>query len=638
MHPARRRAAAALALCTLLACSGGSDKAPPPVIPGNSPPIAQAGFDRTVGKGALVQLDGSASRDPEGFPLAYGWTFVSRPTGSAAILQSATLAHATFTADVPGVYAVRLQVSDGVNAPVADDVVITSQNLPPVAAAGADRDASRGIAVALDGRASSDPDGDALTYAWTLVSRPEGSAAALDGAALSQASFTPDVYGPYVVRLSVSDGTLSAQDDVTLTVRNHAPIADAGPDLESNAGATLALSAAASSDPDQDPITCAWTIVTRPTGSTATLSDPSACAPSVTYDLEGVYAFSLAVHDGQFASAAADVVQVTVHKKVWMLGHAVVDAEYSRALDRIVAVGGSPAKLYVADPVAGTEASVALPVAATAVGVSPDGHYAAVGHDGWVSYVKLDAPPAVISTFATTTKALDVVLAGNGWIYVFPAADQWEQIRCIAISTGKETLSSGYSIYAGTKAKLHPGGAAVYGADNGLSPSDIEKYSISGGTASYLYDSPYHGDYSMCGDLWITEDGLRIVTACGNTFHANTTQGSTAGSDMTYAGALEGTGRVKWADHSLAAGQLLVVPGVPYYPADPDADAELRLFGQDYLVLQETVPLTRIGVGGEGYVSHGRFAFFSADGTRRVALVQVDASAGLLAPDAVVVY
>ncbi|ACG72899.1 PKD domain containing protein [Anaeromyxobacter sp. K] len=635
MHPARRHVPAAIALCTLLACSGGgSDRPPPPVIPGNAPPIAQAGFDRAVAKGALVQLDGSASRDPEGFPLSYGWTFVSRPVGSAATLQSATSQRASFVADVPGSYVVRLQVSDGLNAPVSDDVVITSQNVAPTAAAGADREGSRGIAVALDGRASWDPDGDAITYAWALTARPPGSTAALTGAGLSQASFTPDVYGSYVVRLTVSDGVLAAQDDVTVTVRNHAPVADAGPDLESNAGSTLALSAAASSDPDQDPITCAWALVTKPAGSGAVLSDPGACAPSVTYDLAGVYAFSLAVHDGQLASAAADTVQVIVHEKVWMLGHAVADAEYSRALDRIVAVGGS--RLYVADPVGGTETSVALPKAALAVSVSPDGRYAAVGHDALVSYVSLDAPPALLGTFTTSVIPSDVVLAGNGWIYVFPTT--WDQIHGIRISTGVDTPSTGWSPFDGTKARLHPGGAALYGADNFVSPADIRKFSIASGVASFLYDSPYHGDYAMCGDLWITEDGLRIVTACGNTFHSNTTQGSTAGSDMTYAGALEGTGQVKWADHSAAAGQILVVTGVPYWPADPDADAELRLFGDDFLALQETIPLTRIGVGGKGYVSHGRFAFFSADGTRRIALVQVDATSGLLAPDAVVVY
>jgi hypothetical protein len=324
-----------------------------------------------------------------------------------------------------------------------------------------------------------------------------------------------------------------------------------------------------------------------------------------------------------------------------MLGPSVVDAEYTRPLDRIVTVGGAPNRLYLGDPAAGSETSVDLSLTPTSVSVSPDGTHAAVGHNGFVSYVRLSpAPLAVEKVLATTADVLDVVLAGNGWIYAFPRIDQWESIRCLQISSGTETLGAGYSIYAGTKAKLHPSGTKIYGADNGLSPSDIERYGIGGGTATYAYDSPYHGDYPMCGDLWISEDGLRIFTACGMTFHANDTQGSTAGSDMTYAGALESTPAVEWVDHSSAQGLALVVPAATStgYPPVTTGDSEIRIFGADFLALQQVVPLPRVGVGGRGYAAHGRFAFFSRDGTSRYVLASVDASAGLIAPAVIVAY
>lgn len=629
------RTACGVAVCGLIACAGGGSA--PKVDPGA--PVAQAGFDQAVGKRALVALDGTASYDPEGFPLVYLWTFVSRPAGSAATIQVPSAARTQFTADVPGTYVVRLRVSDG-RVEATDEVVVTSANLAPVASAGADREGSRGIPLSLSSAGSQDPDQDPLTAAWTLASRPAGSAAVLTAVAGPTSGFTPDVFGSYVVRLTVSDGELSSSDDVVVTVRNHPPLANAGPDRESNDGATLPLSAAASSDPDQDPLGCAWTVLSRPTGSVAAPSDPASCAPSVTFDAEGLYIFSLVVSDGELQSAP-DTVQVTVHRKVWLVGHAVVDAEYSRPLDRVVAVGGGPSRLYLLDPVTGSETSVDLPLAPTAVSVAPDGLHAAVGHNGSVSYVRLSpAPLAVEKVISTTADVLDVVLAGNDFVYAFPRVDQWEQIRCLRITTGAETLSTGGSIYAGTKAKLHPGGTAVYGADNGLSPSDIEKYDISAGTARYLYDSPYHGDYSMCGDLWLSEDGTRIFTACGNTFHSSTTTGTTAGADMTYAGALEATSRVRWVDHSRAAALVLAVPDAnPWaYPPQAPADGELRLYGDDYLGLVETVPLPRIGVGGTGYAPHGRFAFFSRDGTRRVAVLEVDASAGLLHPYGLVLY
>jgi hypothetical protein len=131
------RAAAVLALSALFACSDGGAKLPPTTNPSNRPPIAQAGFDRAVGKQAVVTLDGTASVDPEGFPLTYLWMLASKPAGSTAQVQSPTSAVTQFTVDVPGAYVVRLQVSDGVNPAAVDEVTIAR-------AAGASPSRSRG--------------------------------------------------------------------------------------------------------------------------------------------------------------------------------------------------------------------------------------------------------------------------------------------------------------------------------------------------------------------------------------------------------------------------------------------------------------------------------------------------------------
>jgi len=74
--------------------------------------------------------------------------------------------------------------------------------------------------VTLNGRSSTDPNGDALTYSWCLKGKPEGSTATLSGANTAQPTFTPDVAGSYVICLTVKDGQAgSASDSVVIEAR-----------------------------------------------------------------------------------------------------------------------------------------------------------------------------------------------------------------------------------------------------------------------------------------------------------------------------------------------------------------------------------------------------------------------------------
>jgi hypothetical protein len=167
----------------------------------------------------VAQLDGSLSFDPDGDPLSYSWTFVSTPVGSTTSLTGSASATPSFTPDVAGSYVLRLSVSDRYLATASDTVTLSviAGNSPPVADAGSDFGVRVGEFALLDGSSSYDPDGDAITFDWELVSVPFLSGAFIDDPTLTFPSFATDVGGRYLVRLTVTD-TRGASSSDTIEV------------------------------------------------------------------------------------------------------------------------------------------------------------------------------------------------------------------------------------------------------------------------------------------------------------------------------------------------------------------------------------------------------------------------------------
>jgi len=79
-------------------------------------------------------------------------------------------------------------------------------NDPPNADAGSNQIVAKGSSVILNGEQSLDPEGEELSYAWSLVSAPDSSVSTLLDFSVATPSITPDVSGDYVIELVVNDG------------------------------------------------------------------------------------------------------------------------------------------------------------------------------------------------------------------------------------------------------------------------------------------------------------------------------------------------------------------------------------------------------------------------------------------------
>lgn len=88
----------------------------------------------------------------------------------------------------------------------------------PEASAGLDLAGTVGSTVTLDASASVDPDGDELTFSWSMMGKPPSSAAVLSNPDLPVSELFLDAAGVYTFQLTVFDGGCTAAPDIVSVI------------------------------------------------------------------------------------------------------------------------------------------------------------------------------------------------------------------------------------------------------------------------------------------------------------------------------------------------------------------------------------------------------------------------------------
>ena len=319
-------------------------------------------------------------------------------------------------------------------------LTVSNPNRPPVANAGPDQTVEAsgpsGAAVTLDGSGSSDPDGDALSYAWT-------------GAFGSASGVSPVLtfaLGTHTVTLAVSDGQASSADTAQITVRDTAAPtlslpADFSAEATGASGATLHYSASAADAADRSPsVNC-----TPASGSTFALgTTPVSCTATDASGNSASGGFSITVADTtpplvsvpspitihattpadaavSYASSVSDAVDphpslfcAPASGSEFALGTTTVFCSASDA-----AGNGATASFTV--EVIDSEAPVlSVPAGITASAAGPGGavvNYTASASDGFDAHPDVNCTPASGSTFplgTTTVTCTATDHSGNG--------------------------------------------------------------------------------------------------------------------------------------------------------------------------------------------------------------------------------
>ena len=303
----------------------------------NPAPVVSVGASRTVlwSAGAnSVTTTLTAVASDQGGTVTFAWSTRRTPSGASATFGSSTTATPTVTLSAMGTYTLRCTVTDPGGLSDYDEITLTvASNQPPTIGvcqasqnvlSSATTNTVNLSAVVLDDGLPSPPGWVAAQ--WTQVGGPAPVSFLTPWTANTPVT-VPAVAGSYVLRLTVSDGALSATNDLTIAVQtNLAPSVTADAQTHILYWPTNSTTLLGTANDDGNPaggsLSYAWTQVSGP--APAVFANSNALTTSVTFPFVGMYVFQLAVSDGALTGVA------TTYVDVWSPGGPLVNAGSSR--------------------------------------------------------------------------------------------------------------------------------------------------------------------------------------------------------------------------------------------------------------------------------------------------------------------
>jgi len=208
---------------------------------------------------------------------------------------------------------------------------------------------------------------------------------------------------------------------------------------------------------------------------------------------------------------------------IWRIEDVIIEAMYSKALNKIIARSHKAEFLKIYDPENQQIDSIALNDQSNCFDIDDQGNFAFVGFDTYFTKVDL-INKTTVQSYSMSCGANDIIYSNNNWVYIMPN-DSWFSnqnplhVRCIDLNNGNEIIgpldipNNGGPI----QAKLNNQSNSLYGYTPLSSPGCIYKNDISNNYAQYQFSFCYD-EHIGVDNIWTLKNGDFFIVSNGDIF------------------------------------------------------------------------------------------------------------------------